>query len=239
MFRILKTPPAAALAILLATPSTSGCQGKDAAQCQEALAGIRSALSKSDVTAAKTLRDAGYKHCKLNVMTSVDKDIVQAEAVQAQEQDRIDAAQAESDALLDLLSTLAESAAASDTGAATPNAQCVSDGQEAICTSTRRVQGKPHEIALVYLKEQPKAFRYTTQPTGDFSCASLGPHTVARTWGAEGKKRQHCSFADGKLRGLEALTRQGTEERSFSVFSPEFRRTNSELRSELRGEPQE
>jgi hypothetical protein len=220
---------------------SAACSQKDPAQCKEALDAIRSSLEKDDVAKAKEARVAGYKHCKPNVMGSVDRDIVAKETELASQKAETEHKAAETKMLLDLLSQqiAGNRAAAEPTeGDADekPKITCEAGSDEAMCTSRRKVQGKGYEIERVFIKENPSAFRYRTEPKGEFDCGALGAHTVKREWTHKRRERKHCEFTGGPLNGLQAMTSVGPGEYKVEVFSAEFLEATPKLKDSLEKE---
>lgn len=223
-----------ALSLLGAT----ACSQKDPAQCKAALDTIRTSLEKDDVAAAKDARILGYRHCKPNVMGSVDRDIVAKETeVASREADAALKAQ-ETKMLLDLLvqQIAARPAAAPAENEKEQASPCPSGADEALCTSKRKIQGKPYEIEFAFFKEDPAAFRYRTEPVGAFNCSALGKHTVKREWTHKGGSRKHCGFTGGTLDGLEGVTSVGPDEYWVEIFSTQFAEATPELKDRLEKE---
>ena len=226
--------------LALSLVGTAACGGKDPAQCKEALDTIRTSLEKDDVATATEARAAGYKHCKPNVMGSVDRDIVAKQSELAAREAEGEIKAQETKMLLELLvQQIAANRSASQAAEAAedkPAAACNPGPSDAVCTSKRKVQGKPYEIEFAFLKANPTAFRYRTEPTGDFDCAALGTHTVKREWKHKRRERQHCGFTGGTLDGLQAVTSVGPGEYWIEVFSPEFAEATPELKDRLEKE---
>ncbi len=232
--------------LALSLGGTVACSQKDPAQCKAALDGIRTALEKDDVAAAKEGRTLGYKHCKPNVMGSVDRDIVTKQSELATHEAESAAKAQETKMLLDLLvqQIAANSGPADgkgegedeDEGKVKPAAPCPTGADESLCTSKRKIQGKPYEIEFAFFKEDPTAFRYRTEPSGGFDCAALGTHTVKREWKQGKRERKHCGFTGGTLDGLEAITSVGPGEYWVEVFSAKFVEGTPALKERLEKE---
>lgn len=237
------------------------CNEKDPAQCREALDQIRIALEKGDIAKAKEERAAGYKHCKPNVMGSVDRDIVTKQDEVATREAAGEIKAQETKRLLELLVQQIAANRGAATAPEAPNAPnapdaagstdadgdksppaCngaagdASEGTQPLCTTKRKVQGKPYAIEFAFLRENPAAFRYRTEPTGEFDCAALGEHAVKREWTHKRRERKHCGFTGGALDGLEAVTSVGPGEYWVEVFSTEFVEATPELKDQLEKE---
>ncbi len=224
--------------LALSLLGTTACSQKDPAQCKAALDTIRTSLEKDDVASAKDARILGYKHCKPNVMGSVDRDIVAKETEVASREADAALKTAETKMLLDLLvqQIAARRGAAQGESEKEQVAPCPAGADEALCTSKRKIQGKPYEIEFAFFKEDPAAFRYRTEPAGAFDCSALGKHTVKREWSHKRGSRKHCGFTGGTLDGLEAVTSVGPGENWVEIFSTPFAAATPELKDRLEKE---
>jgi hypothetical protein len=228
--RVLR-PSVLALTVFAVT----GCNGKNAEKCTEALSVTRQALGLENFDSAKQWRARAYAQCEdQGALAALDKEISERETAVTARKDAEAKKKAETAALMKAFADfVAQNRAAPDRASAAPvcdplpaGAPAAKPGEESkdrFCTATRQLGN--YTVQVRFWQADPQAFRFSVKPEDPASCDALGPATISKTWevpavtGA-GVKRDRCDLG-GPLSGLHAVVSQAARA-EVSVFSPQY-----------------
>jgi hypothetical protein len=216
-----------------------GCSEKDAAKCQDALAGTRKSLAASDYALTGQWRERAYKYCADPAsLGTLDKQITEQQASQNAAKQAEAERKAQNDGLLKVfLSWAGDNRAAPDHASASPKCDgdeadagapkttsSESKAKERFCTATRTAGANP--LTARYWEADKTIELFMVTPPGPVSCDDLGANKVLKVWdvpasNGQAIKRSRCELSAGSLSGMNAVVSAASRAPVY-LFSPSY-----------------
>lgn len=130
----------------------------------------------------------------------------------------------------------------STTGQADDQAECYERGDPRFgwCHASHRVV-ETAEFRSLFLRTDPRTFRFSVAVGSPIVCDDLGEHRVVRSWrvnteGAKATRRTHCALLSKTYRGLSALVSVTGEHSEVDVFNQSYLDNDTSFAEMLRRE---